>query len=217
MTDRIALPANAAASHALICHPATPCAAVQSVRAGWRWHTGGGAPQLRLRYTLQGRLDALRLPGAQAPRFADGLWRHTCFEAFVGSPAGSAYHEFNFAPSGEWAAYGFSAERRRDAAADERLARCALAPVATHQGAALTLEVRLPLAALPATEPDASWPLGLTAVIETQDGALSYWALQHPSAQPDFHARAAWTARLEAPRLLNEIGAQRPPHQREQL
>ena len=27
----------------------------------------------------------------------------------------------------------------------------------------------------------------LSAVIETTDGAMSYWALAHPSAKPDFH------------------------------
>ena len=47
--------------------------------------------------------------------------------------------------------------------------------------------------------PDAPWPLGLTAVIEAQDGHLSYWALHHPAAQPDFHHRGGWTARVPAP------------------
>ena len=28
---------------------------------------------------------------------------------------------------------------------------------------------------------------GLTAVIETLDGAISYWALAHPAEKPDFH------------------------------
>lgn len=29
--------------------------------------------------------------------------------------------------------------------------------------------------------------LGLSAVIEGVDGAISYWALVHPSDKPDFH------------------------------
>ena len=29
--------------------------------------------------------------------------------------------------------------------------------------------------------------LGASAVIETADGALSYWALAHPAGRPDFH------------------------------
>lgn len=187
------------AEHALACHPAMPCAAVRSLRAAWHWRTQGGTPRLHLRYTLHADVQALRLPDRRPPRFAGGLWRHTCFEAFVGAPGGSAYHEFNFAPSGEWAAYGFSAERQRDAAADQPLASLALAPLVLQDGSVLTLDVGLPLAALPAGAPDAPWPLGLTAVIEAQDGHLSYWALHHPAAQPDFHHRGGWTARVPAP------------------
>ncbi|MDR0274459.1 MAG: hypothetical protein LBI48_03790, partial [Burkholderiaceae bacterium] len=61
----------------------------------------------------------------------------------------------------------------------------------------LTLEALLPLSALPTF----SGPLrlGLAAVIETADGALSYWALSHPAARPDFHQRAGWTLRLATP------------------
>jgi hypothetical protein len=29
--------------------------------------------------------------------------------------------------------------------------------------------------------------LGAAAVIETQTGVLSYWALKHPAGKPDFH------------------------------
>lgn len=31
------------------------------------------------------------------------------------------------------------------------------------------------------------WRLGLSAVIEEGSGCVSYWALAHPSAKPDFH------------------------------
>ena len=186
------------ASHWLLAHPGTPAPAVRELRV-----TVGPDPAQGgwwLRYTLRAALEALRLPPPAAqPGPADGLWRHTCFEAFVGAPGGSAYHEFNFAPSGEWAAYGFSAERQRDAAADQPLASLALAPLVLQDGSVLTLDVGLPLAALPAGAPDAPWPLGLTAVIEAQDGHLSYWALHHPAAQPDFHHRGGWTARVPAP------------------
>lgn len=177
-------------------HPATPGTAVHRLDVSLADAPDGW----RLSYRLVGALHALRLPApAEHPGPTDGLWRHTCFEAFVGAPGGSAYHEFNFAPSGEWAAYGFSAERQRDAAADQPLASLALAPLVLQDGSVLTLDVGLPLAALPAGAPDAPWPLGLTAVIEAQDGHLSYWALHHPAAQPDFHHRGGWTARVPAP------------------
>ena len=31
------------------------------------------------------------------------------------------------------------------------------------------------------------WRMGVSTVIETVDGAISYWALAHPPDKPDFH------------------------------
>ncbi len=181
---------SAALSLPLIAHPATPGGAIDDLRvqvardgAGWL-----------LRYTLTGKLARLRIPATAArPAATDGLWRHSCFECFVGGAHGTAYREFNFSPSGDWAAYAFRAERVRDSAAATLPApRIAC----THDDRTLTLDAWLPTAALPAT--DIETLLGLTAVIETSDGSLSYWALHHPAPQPDFHHRAGWTARLPA-------------------
>ncbi|NMF90687.1 hypothetical protein GPA26_19635, partial [Aromatoleum petrolei] len=60
----------------------------------------------------------------------------------------------------------------------------------------LVLDVTLDAAALPQGSP---LELGLTAVVETLDGTLSYWALRHPSARPDFHLRDAFTLPLVRP------------------
>ncbi|MND06273.1 hypothetical protein D3C83_275510 [compost metagenome] len=38
--------------------------------------------------------------------------------------------------------------------------------------------------------------VGLAAVIEAADGALSYWALRHAPAKPDFHHRDAFALAL---------------------
>jgi hypothetical protein len=40
------------------------------------------------------------------------------------------------------------------------------------------------------------WQLGLTAVVEAADGSLSYWALRHPVARPDFHHRDGFAQTL---------------------
>ena len=67
------------------------------------------AGSLQLEFELLGDLQALRLPPpAAAPARRDGLWRHSCFEAFVRRGADHRYLEFNFATSGDWAAYIFS-------------------------------------------------------------------------------------------------------------
>ena len=49
---------------------------------------------------------------------ADGLWQMTCLEAFLRADEAEAYREWNFAPSGQWAAYDFTAYREGMANAD---------------------------------------------------------------------------------------------------
>ena len=145
--------------------------------------------------TMRWRLDN---PGPIAvPAFAgnartDGLWQTTCFEFFVRSDDGDAYSEFNFSPSEQWAAYDFTAYRE---GMRERVVP--RAPVCTWRpGSTFAIfDVALPTAALPALPAS----IALTAVIEQQDGAKSYWATAHPPGQPDFHDPACFTIRLEAP------------------
>lgn len=141
---------------------------------------------LRLRYEVDGPLDALVLPPPAEPRRADNLWRHSCFEAFVGT--GTGYVELNAAPSRAWAAYRF--DGYRDGMREAELAP-PLIEVSKTRRFVLTLTFALP--------PDASGPLGLSAVIEAKDGTLSYWALAHPPGAPDFHHPACFALELPAP------------------
>lgn len=146
---------------------------------------------LQLHFELHPQLDALRIPAPVQAGFADELWRHTCFEAFVGSSKSLAYREFNFSPSGQWAAYAFTDYRQRDLSWQPSPAP----HVATHQTAdGLVLEAQIPAALLPSDI--GNLHIGLSAVIEAADGALSYWALTHPGERPDFHQRTAFTLRL---------------------
>ena len=166
----------------LQCHPATPCAAVQALTVRVEPQPDGG---WRLGFTLAGEMARLRIPAPAArPAATDGLWRHTCLEAFVGEPHSTRYHEFNFSPSGDWAAYAFTAERQRapDALPAPRIA-------CTHDARSLRLDAWLPVKY-------GGWQLGLAAVVETADGSLSYYALAHPREIPDFHQRAGWTTDL---------------------
>lgn len=179
----------------LIAHPKTPCVAVQSLTVEVHASVQESLPaqsRWRLRYRLQGNLPQLRIPStASSPSPTDLLWQHTCFEAFVGKPSTRGYREFNFSPSGHWASYVFQDERVRDEGADES----AIPPpciTLTVEPEALTLEANLPRAATL----DGELLLGLSAVIETQDGNMSYWALSHPSELPDFHHKAGWSGRL---------------------
>ena len=77
------------------------------------------AGRLELSYIVTGQLSSIRMPSAAANARSDGLWRHTCFEAFIRASPDAGYYELNFSPSGQWAAYQFSGYRNGMRVADE--------------------------------------------------------------------------------------------------
>ena len=162
---------------ALRLHPDSRCLAATRIDVEVARPRAGN---LVLRYVVTGRTSDLRLPPVVAPERSDGLWRHTCFEAFVRASPGAAYYEFNFAPSTQWAAYRFSGTR-----SGMRVAGGIGAPRIDVQSSGGCYELR---AALELDLPgDAVWQVGLSAVIEEAGGGTSYWALAHPPGKPDFH------------------------------
>lgn len=161
--------------HDLICHPDTPSAAVDTIAVAVARPQPG---MLALRYTVAGRIAQVRLAPPADPLRVDELWRTTCFEAFIETTPGSAYYEFNLAPSTQWAAYHFTGYR-------EGMAQADVAPPAIITGANATHIDVDALIYLPPRE--GPWQLALSAVIEETDGAKSYWALKHPPGKPDFH------------------------------
>jgi hypothetical protein len=176
----------------LHCHPASPHAPVTALDVHSCALADGG---VRLRYQLEAEMRALCMP-APLPHagFADELWQHTCFEAFIGTTGLSAYREFNFSPSGQWAAYAFTDYRKRDASWLPD-ATPSIHMRSTQEG--FDLEVTIPAALLPVSATaSGTLHIGLNAVIETTGGSLSYWALSHPAERPDFHLRTAFTLRL---------------------
>lgn len=161
---------------ALKLHPDSHCDAVTAIAVEVVRPRAGA---LQLSYEATGAIDELRLPGITAPARADGLWRHTCFEAFVRPAMGDAYFEFNFAPSTQWAAYRFEGYRGGMQNAEIGGPRIEARPVPGR----FTLQAALGLDALP----PGPWALGISAVIEETSGRLSYWALAHPPGKADFH------------------------------
>ena len=142
-------------------------------------------------YTLEGDLGRLRIALPRAPRRADRLWQHTCCEVFIGRKGLPGYHEFNLAPSGEWAAYAFKGYRNGIPLADEELdPRIAVRRAAGR----LEIEGRIRLDRLGY---GGSLSIGLSAVVEDESGALSHWALRHPPGKPDFHHREAFALELD--------------------
>jgi hypothetical protein len=164
----------------LSLHPDSRCEAVTGIELGVA-RTGHAG--LQLTYSVTGAIGDIVIPPPAAPARVDELWRRTCFEVFIRPASGETYFEFNFAPSGAWAAYRFDAYRAG-------MTEPATAPphIAGQAGAArYELQVALDLAALEGLPPDAPWRLGISAVIEERTGGRSYWALAHPPGKPDFH------------------------------
>ncbi len=163
----------------LIPHPDTPPLAVSAVDA-MCWFEQG---RWRFRYLVEGA-ERLVLPDPQDPGRTDELWRTTCFEAFVGGDD-AVYREYNFAPSGQWAAYVFDALRDGMRNAGDE------AEVWLEGGETwIAVEAAVSAAIAPGS------PLNLTAVIEEDGGIKSYWALAHPDGPPDFHNRDCFVAHL---------------------
>lgn len=177
---------------ALILHPDSRCNAVTGIEvAVSRWEHR----ILVLRYTVTARMPELRLPAITKPKRDDGLWRHTCFEAFIWPAMDTAYYEFNFAPSTQWAVYEFKGYRSGMTLAtgfDEPRIETQLS------AESLELEAKLDLGWLASLPSDPPWRLGLSAVIEDTRGGLSYWALAHPQGKPDFHHSDCFVMELPA-------------------
>jgi len=158
----------------LVRHPDTLPGAVQSIDAELDRLIDGANATFR----VCGDMTKLVIPAPAAPERTDGLWRTTCFELFVAGE-GAGYREYNFSPSGQWAAYEF----------DDYRAGMRNAP------AHIETEIYLTNNALDfSTKINTEFPnpvlVGLTAVIEETDGAIRYWSSAFAPGKPDFHAAA---------------------------
>ncbi len=181
---------------ALAPHPAFGASPLRSLHASVA-SAGGGS--VTVEFAAHGELSRLRLapPGA-APRRREGLWHHSCFELFARRGAERGYREFNFAPSGDWAAWVF--DDYRSGGRELEPARVAIT-ARSVDSAHWSLRAQLKLGEAAATAGVAAaadtWWLNLAAVIEAEDGALSYWAAHHAGEKPDFHDRGCFCVPLE--------------------
>ena len=152
-------------------HPTSPISPVKQIFVDFervnRW-------RFWARFELRGALSQVVWPASVSGGRADDLWRTTCFEAFL--KGDGSYWEFNFSPSQQWASYSFDAYRSGQRQAAEVAAPAQLELEEDYAEFEVTFE-----------QPPGVTRLGLSAVIQTIDGAISHWALAHPSDTPDFH------------------------------
>jgi hypothetical protein len=208
----------------LVPHPDTPPTAVGSVVCSVSW---AGPGKWCFDYLVAEPPEALRLPAAVSPARADGLWQRTCFELFLRRSGDAGYWEFNFSPSGEWAAYQFDDYRAGMAnlpiqppcitstdpaqfafGMTARLIALGIDAETSKMMAEMDVGAADPgpvanyalIASLedPAFDGPGPWLAAITAVIEEADGTKSYWALAHPAEKPDFHHPDGFTLQLPA-------------------
>jgi hypothetical protein len=165
----------------LTVHPSQSNPAVSRIEA--QVHTLDSG-MLSFRYSLKADMAHVRMPPAGTGARADGLWRHTCFEAFVAPAGEAAYHEFNFSPSLDWAMYRFNAYREGMSPL-----KAARAPEISLKRLDRGLELCASVSVGDMADLRGAGPLriALAAVIEDENGRLSYWGLRHPPGKPDFH------------------------------
>ena len=158
----------------LVRHPDTPPGAIHTVDAELQRVPGGAVATFR----AIGDISRLVIPPPAPAVRTGGLWQSTCFELFVGGE-GQSYREFNFSPSGAWAAYAFDAHRQ-----GMRDAEAAVGIETSLQTRGLTLVAKI--------ETDFPDParVGLTAVMLETAAVTRYWATAFAPGEPDFHAAA---------------------------
>jgi hypothetical protein len=165
---------------ALTAHPSTPNDAVRRLEVQLQAAESGC---LEFRFSLEADMSRVRVPPSGLGGRADALWKHTCFEAFLAPGDGPGYHEFNFSPSLDWAIYRFRAYREGMSVAEvERIPEISVRR--RDEGLELQATVCLGRADL---RDGRHVRIALAAVIEDENGRLSYWGLRHPPGKPDFH------------------------------
>jgi len=177
----------------LACYPTTLSDAVRGVDICLAREPSGS---LTLRYVLRADMLHVRIPPEAPPTRADGLWAHTCFEAFIAPVVtGTAYYELNFSPSRQWAIYSFEAYRQGMSPTDVTVPpKVTVRPFDDR----LELDATIGLHDLKGLQAAHTLKLAVTAVVEDDGGTLSYWALRHAPGRPDFHHRDGFVLELPA-------------------
>jgi hypothetical protein len=175
----------------LTAHPSTPNDAVRSLEVQLRAEESG---VLVFQYSLGADMSRVRVPLSGAGGRADALWKHTCFEAFVAPGNAPGYHEFNFSPALNWAIYRFSAYREGMSPAE-----IGQAPeiFVRRDDDGLALQSAVHLGHLADLRDASHLRIALAAVIEDENGRLSYWGLRHPPGKPDFHHPSGFALEID--------------------
>jgi len=165
----------------LTAHPSTPGGAVRHLGVHLRTEEPG---ILVFQYSLDADMSRIRVPPSGAGGRAAARWNNACFEAFIAPADAPGYHEFNFSPSLDWSIYRFTAYREGMSPVEVGRAP----EISVRRGDdGLELRSAVRLGHLADLGDARRLRIALAAVIEDENGRLSYWGLRHPPGNPDFH------------------------------
>lgn len=149
--------------------------------------------QLILTYQVTGAIDALLIPSAKPdPERQWELWEATCFEAFIGLPDRPNYWEVNLSSNGDWNVFALQ-DYRGGLTIENRIDALEIQTERDNHRFQLTTQIPLGLIELD----QIPLAMGITTVIQTETGELSYWAIAHCGAEADFHLRESFVLALE--------------------
>ena len=171
-----------------MCHPQSDAGGIEAIDVTATLGQGG---EIELVYRVTGAIEVLKIADPAIPDRVDGLWKNTCFELFVGNSEDKSYLEYNFAPSGQWAAYAFTGYR-------EGMTDLACAPPQINCTAGEGIFEMTVTVDLPESLRMVDVMAGFSAVIADNGGRIAYWALAHPPGKADFHHKDCFALQLEA-------------------
>lgn len=168
------------------------------------------ANQMQIAWHVDPRQHALVWPSEERIlRRQDGLWKSTCFEIFVAASATDSspvkpYFEINISPSGNWQCYRFDDYRQAQSVSNTfAVTQSSASHHAEHCSLSCTVEYSLPQFVT------TSLNISISAILEMQpartsridvampgSSELTYYALTHPSKQPDFHLASSRLLKL---------------------
>ena len=150
---------------------------------------------LQITYQLEGELAELRIPNCSGqPLRQDLLWQATCLEFFLAAADNSDYWEYNLSPAGHWNVYHLEGYRQ-GLAEEPAYKQLPFNVIQDGKQLSLSLSCALP-PALATPTAAAGLEVGVSAVLQSSSGELTYWSVAHPGSEPDFHHRGGFCLKL---------------------
>ena len=147
--------------------------------------------KLTLDYLLQGDLSKILLASPKdLPLRKNDLWQTTCFEFFLRIEDSPQYWEFNLATTGDWNIYRFTDYRQ---GMEEETAFTSLPFAIKQQSNSLTIHLEINLDLI--INSNTNLAIAIATVIQYSNEEISYWALNHPEPNADFHSRDSFIIR----------------------